>query len=63
MAKVFLTSREVMKQLSISRPVFYRLIDEGEIPALKMGKNYRIDPDDLQHYINQKKNETRQRVR
>jgi excisionase family DNA binding protein len=37
-----LTSREVMAFLKISKPTLYRMIQDGDIKAVKIGKNYRF---------------------
>jgi excisionase family DNA binding protein len=36
---------------SVSRETIYREIDRGELRALHVGRQFRIDPDDFQHYL------------
>ena len=43
----FLTPPEVMNLLYIGRNTFYRLVKAGEIPAVKIGKQWRVRLDDL----------------
>ena len=38
----FLTPKEVADVLRITRQTVYRQIDLGEIPAVRVGKSYRI---------------------
>ena len=37
-----LTSREVMEYLKISKPTLYKMIQDGDIKAVKIGKHYRF---------------------
>jgi excisionase family DNA binding protein len=46
-----LTVAEVADVLRVSNMTVYRLIKGGEIPALRVGKNYRIRQDDLEAYL------------
>lgn len=46
-----LTVAEVADVLRVSNMTVYRLIKAGEIPALRVGKNYRIRKHDLEAYL------------
>jgi excisionase family DNA binding protein len=46
-----LTVSEVAKVLRVSNMTVYRLIKAGEIPALRVGKIYRIREHDLESYL------------
>jgi len=42
MCKEFYTPSEIMKVLTISYPTFLRKVNDGTIPAIKIGRQYRI---------------------
>jgi excisionase family DNA binding protein len=46
-----LTVAEVAGVLRVSNMTVYRLIKAGEMPALRIGKNYRIRQRDLDAYL------------
>lgn len=46
-----LTLTEVAKILKISTKLTSRLIHEGKLPAVKVGREYRIARDSLQKYL------------
>lgn len=46
-----LTVAEVADVLRVSNMTVYRLIKAGELPALRVGKNYRIRQADLDAYL------------
>ena len=54
-----LTVPQVCHELNVSRLTVYGLIDSGELPAFRVGKNYRIEPEDLEHYKRQGKAQVR----
>ncbi len=45
-----LTVPQVCHELNVGRVTVYGLIDSGELPAFRVGKNYRIEPEDLERY-------------
>ena len=45
------TVAEVAAVLRVSNMTVYRLIKAGELPALRVGKNYRIRSDDLDAFL------------
>ena len=46
-----LTVAEVAEVLRVSNMTVYRLIKAGELPALRVGKNYRIREDELEAFL------------
>jgi excisionase family DNA binding protein len=46
-----LTVAEVADVLRVSNMTVYRLIKAGELPALRVGKNYRIRETDLTRFL------------
>ncbi len=46
-----LTVAEVAAAMRVSNMTVYRLIKSGELPALRVGKNYRIRESDVNRYI------------
>ncbi len=50
-----LTVPQICHELNVSRMTVYGLIDSGELPAYRVGKNYRIEPEDLERYKTQGK--------
>lgn len=47
----FLTVAEVADQLRVSNMTVYRLIHGGELPAVRVGKSYRLREDDVDKYL------------
>ena len=48
---VLLTVAEVSAVLRVSNMTVYRLIKAGELPALRVGKNYRIRDSELEAFL------------
>jgi excisionase family DNA binding protein len=46
-----LTVNEVADLLRVSRMTVYRLIKEGQMPALRVGRSYRLREDDVDDYL------------
>jgi excisionase family DNA binding protein len=42
---------EVWRALRISRATFFRLVASGELPAVKIGKQLRVSPTELERWI------------
>jgi len=42
---------EIAKVLSISRAYAYRLIMDGTIPAIRIGRSVRVRPSDLEAFV------------
>jgi excisionase family DNA binding protein len=53
----FVTVNEVAEALRVSRMTVYRLIKQGELPALRVGRGYRIREEDVHRYLNDRFNE------
>ena len=47
----FLTVAEVAATLRVSTMTVYRLIKAGELPAVRVGKSYRLAVDDVDRFI------------
>jgi excisionase family DNA binding protein len=47
----FLTVAEVAHTLRVSNMTVYRLVNAGELPALRIGKSYRLRADDIDQYL------------
>ena len=54
----FLTVAEVAAMLRVSNMTVYRLINAGSLPAVRVGKSYRITEDDVDRYLRQPVPET-----
>ena len=48
---LLLTVAEVADTMRVSNMTIYRLIKSGELPALRVGKNYRIRQSDVQRFL------------
>ena len=53
-----LTVAEVAEHLRVSTMTVYRLIKAGELPAIRVGKAYRLREDDVETYLAQRYTET-----
>jgi excisionase family DNA binding protein len=51
LAGPLLTVAEVAEALRVSNMTVYRLIRAGDLPALRVGKNYRIREGDLTAFL------------
>jgi excisionase family DNA binding protein len=47
----FLTTDEVLEYLRINARTVYRLIRNGEIPAVRIGRQWRIRRNDLDRWL------------
>jgi excisionase family DNA binding protein len=47
----FLTVAEVAATLRVSNMTVYRLIAAGQLPAVRVGKSYRLREDDVDKYL------------
>ena len=50
----FLTVAEVAKTLRVSNMTVYRLVNSGQLDAVRVGRSYRIREGDLQRYLTQR---------
>ncbi|MEA3345712.1 MAG: helix-turn-helix domain-containing protein [Chloroflexota bacterium] len=49
--KEFLTSRDIAKELSYHIETIRRYLREGEIPAVKLGGQYRVRREDFERFL------------
>ena len=49
-----LTVREVADDVRVSTMTVYRLIKSGALPAIRVGKHFRIRTSDLEEYLESK---------
>ena len=47
----YLTVREVAGTLRVSNMTVYRLINAGDLPAVRVGKSYRLRDEDVDRYL------------
>jgi len=47
----FVTVAEVARQLRVSNMTVYRLIQAGHLPAVRVGRSYRIRDVDVDRYL------------
>lgn len=48
---LLLTVREVAETMRVSNMTVYRLIRAGELPAIRVGKHFRIREHELSEYL------------
>lgn len=48
----FLTASEAAERMRVSKMTVYRLIRAGKLPAVQIGKAYRVRENDLEGYLN-----------
>jgi excisionase family DNA binding protein len=53
MTQRLLTAGEVAAQLRVSTMTVYRLIRRGELPAVRVGRNYRVRAEELERYLSE----------
>jgi len=51
MSDTLLTAAEVAEALRVSTMTVYRLIRRGELPAVRVGRNYRVRERDLEAFL------------
>jgi len=47
----FLTVAEVATMMRVSKMTVYRLVHSGELPAVRVGRSFRVTEDDVQEYL------------
>lgn len=47
----FLTVAEVAAMVRVSKMTVYRMLHNGEIPALRVGRSFRVKESDVHHYL------------
>jgi excisionase family DNA binding protein len=50
----FLTVAEVARVLRVSNMTVYRLVSSGQLPAVRVGRGYRIRDEDVRRYLEQR---------
>lgn len=50
----FLTVAEVAEQLRVSTMTVYRLIKSGDLVAARIGRSYRLRPEDVDGFLSQR---------
>ena len=58
----FLQIADVAETLNISARQAYGLVSSGELPAIKVGKSWRVEVAELENYIQRAYADTRTRV-
>ena len=46
-----MTVSEVASSLRVSTMTVYRLINGGDLPAARIGRSFRVRPQDLERYL------------
>jgi excisionase family DNA binding protein len=47
----FVTVNEVARLMRVSKMTVYRLITQGDLPAVRIGRGYRIREEDVHRYL------------
>ena len=47
----FLTVKEVADLMRVSKMTVYRLVHSGELPAVRVGRSFRVTEDDVNEYL------------
>ncbi|MGH2692722.1 MAG: helix-turn-helix domain-containing protein [Actinomycetota bacterium] len=47
----FATVNEVAQLLRVSKMTVYRLINQGDLPAVRIGRGFRIREEDVHRYL------------
>jgi excisionase family DNA binding protein len=50
----FYTVAEVARVLRVSNMTVYRLINSGQLPAVRVGKSYRLREEDVNRYLSER---------
>lgn len=46
-----MTVHEVAQVMRVSKMTVYRLIKQGDLPAVRIGRGYRLREDDVHRYL------------
>lgn len=49
--KKFLTVAEVAQMMRVSKMTVYRLVHNGDLPALRVGRSFRVTEQDVDAYL------------
>jgi len=47
----FLTVAEVAEQMRVSNMTVYRILHSGELPAIRVGRSFRVPAESLEKYL------------
>jgi excisionase family DNA binding protein len=47
----FLTVAEVARMMRVSKMTVYRLVHSGELPAVRVGRSFRVPEGDVDEYL------------
>ncbi len=47
----FLTVAEVAAVMRVSKMTVYRLVHSGDLPAVRVGRSFRVKQDDVDEYL------------
>ena len=47
----FLTVAEVAARMRVSKMTVYRLVHNGDLPAVRLGRSFRVTEDDVNEYL------------
>lgn len=47
----FLTIAEVASMMRVSKMTVYRLVHNGDLPAVRVGRSFRVTEDDVNDYL------------
>jgi excisionase family DNA binding protein len=47
----FVTVNEVARMMRVSKMTVYRLIKQGDLPAVRIGRGYRLREEDVHRYL------------
>ena len=54
--KNYYSLEEVAEMLGVNYQLIYRLVRNGELPAIQLGRVYRVEKNDLKNYLESCKN-------
>lgn len=57
-----LTPQEVAESLQVGVRQVYKWIQDGDLPAVRLGRVYRVQPEDLQRFLLERKTVRRSRI-
>lgn len=49
--KRFYTPSELAKMMAVHKATIYRMVDRGELPAIRFGKSIRFDADEIETFL------------
>jgi excisionase family DNA binding protein len=50
-ASTFLTVAEVAAMMRVSKMTVYRLVHNGDLPAVRVGRSFRVKEEDVDEYL------------